>query len=147
MPRSTGLRLCTATLGNSVEYLYDFTIGYTGIEANDIPEQVYTIQSIFFFQHFPKGVHVHVRRFKTDAIPQKTEEEFNHWIQQRWEEKDQLMAHFYKHGEFPDNKDRTLNMPIRLRNPAPFLFFGVNLTISLFILRALFYRCVQYYAI
>lgn len=96
--------------------MYDFTIGYSGVGANDIPEQVYTIQSIFFFKHFPKQVHVHVRRFKIDTIPTGNEEEFNQWVHQRWVEKDELMGHFYKNGVFPDTPDRTIDVPIQLRN-------------------------------
>ncbi|GAA5807820.1 hypothetical protein MFLAVUS_001199 [Mucor flavus] len=114
LPRSTGLRLCTTTLDDSVEYMYDFTIGYSGVGPNEIPEQVYTIQSIFFFKHFPKKIHVQVRRFKIDSIP-KAEEEFNQWVHERWIEKDELMGHFYKYGSFPP-QDRTIEVPIKLRN-------------------------------
>lgn len=96
--------------------MYDFTIGYTGVGPNDIPEQVYTIQSIFFFNHFPKGVHVHVRRFKVSSIPNNTEEEFSQWVQQRWVEKDELMGHFYKYGRFPSEEDRAVDLPINLRH-------------------------------
>lgn len=96
--------------------MYDFTIGYSGIGPNDIPEQVYTIQSIFFFNHFPKGIHVHMRRFKINTIPNGTEEEFSHWVQQRWVEKDELLGHFYKHGKFPGEEDRTAQTPINLGN-------------------------------
>ncbi|KAG2205699.1 hypothetical protein INT47_008056 [Mucor saturninus] len=89
---------------------------YSGVGANDIPEQVYTIQSIFFFKHFPKQVHVHVRRFKIATIPRGNGEEFNQWVHQRWVEKDELMGHFYKYGVFPDIQDRTIDVPIKLRN-------------------------------
>lgn len=94
--------------------MYDFTIGYSGVGPNDIPEQVYTIQSIFFFNHFPKDIHVHVRRFKISSIPNNTEEEFSQWVQQRWVEKDELMGHFYKHGKFPGEADRTAEVPVNL---------------------------------
>lgn len=95
--------------------MYDFTIGYSGIGPNDIPEQVYTIQSIFFFKHFPKKINVHVRRFRIDSIPKANPEEFNRWVHDRWVEKDELMGQFYKNGQFPP-QDRTIEVPIRLRN-------------------------------
>jgi hypothetical protein len=112
-----------------VEYIYDFTIGYSGVGANDIPENVYTIQSIFFFHHYPKQIHVHVRRFKIDQIPKEDEEEFSQWVHQIWVEKDELMGHFYKYGVFPPSADdtskerseeveekRTVDIPVKLRN-------------------------------
>ncbi|KAI9366650.1 hypothetical protein BD770DRAFT_417390 [Pilaira anomala] len=115
LPHSTGLNLCTTTLDDSIEYMYDFTIGYSGIGPNDIPEKVYTIQSIFFFKHFPKKINVHVRRFRIDSIPKANPEEFNRWVHERWVEKDELMGQFYKNGQFPP-QDRTIEVPIRLRN-------------------------------
>ena len=111
LPRSTGLRLCTSVLKGSVDYVYDLTIGYDGIEANDIPEKVYTIQSIFFFRRFPKKIHVHVRRFSIDSMPIDNEEAFHNWNIERWVEKDQLMARFYQTRSFSDN---TVTLPIRL---------------------------------
>ncbi|KAI8352079.1 acyltransferase-domain-containing protein [Blakeslea trispora] len=111
LPRSTGLRLCTSVLKGSVDYVYDLTIGYEGIEANDIPEKVYTIQSIFFFRHFPKKIHVHMRRFSVDSMPIDNEQAFHDWNIERWIEKDQLMAQFYQTKSFSDN---TVILPIRL---------------------------------
>ncbi|KAL9559538.1 hypothetical protein MBANPS3_000364 [Mucor bainieri] len=124
LPRSTGLRLCTTTLADSIDYIYDLTIGYSGIKPNDIPEQVYTIQSVFFFGFYPKQVHVYVRRFKVDSIPTTNEAEFNQWNLERWKEKDDLMDHFYKHGVFPSsnpaaantNDGRVIDVPIRLNS-------------------------------
>jgi hypothetical protein len=107
--------------------MYDFTIGYSGVNATDIPEKVYTIQSVFFFNDYPKEIHVHVRRFKMDTIPKQSEQEFNQWNLERWVEKDQLMGHFYKYGAFPvstlgnnqddkDNHSRVVDMPVKLNN-------------------------------
>ncbi|KAI9021006.1 acyltransferase-domain-containing protein [Phycomyces nitens] len=116
LPRSTGLRLSTEALGDSVEWLYDMTIGYSGVGSNDIPEDVYTIQGIFFFGKYPKKVHVHIRRFAVKTIP-KEEEAYAKWVQDRWVEKDALMSHFYTHGIFPSQNSQTAEIPIRLKNP------------------------------
>lgn len=110
--------------------MYDFTIGYSGVNATDIPEKVYTIQSVFFLNDYPKEIHVHVRRFKIDSIPKKSEDDFNRWNLEKWVEKDRLMGHFYKYGVFPvnnpqneqvnsledDNNSRTVDMPVKLNN-------------------------------
>ncbi|CAO3621146.1 unnamed protein product [Cunninghamella blakesleeana] len=103
LPRSTGLRLCIQSLGNSVDYIYDFTIGYPGIKIGENPEDIYTIPKIFFFGQQPKKIHVHIRRFLIRDIPVDDEKEFSQWVYQRWEEKDALMAYFYKEGHFPKN--------------------------------------------
>jgi hypothetical protein len=124
LPRSTGLRLCTTILDDSVEYMYDFTIGYSGVNATDIPEKVYTIQSVFFFNHYPQEIHVHVRRFKLDSIAKLSEQEFNQWNLERWVEKDQLMGHFYKYGAFPVttgqdllvDETRVVDIPVKMNN-------------------------------
>jgi hypothetical protein len=118
LPRSTGLKLCTATLDDSVEYMYDFTIGYSGIKPTDIPEKVYTIQGIFFFKDFPKKINIHVRRFRVSDIPKDNDQAFNKWVLDRWAEKDELMAHFYQNGCFPqpDSVDRTAVIPVELKN-------------------------------
>ncbi|KAL0095655.1 acyltransferase-domain-containing protein [Phycomyces blakesleeanus] len=116
LPRSTGLRLSTEALDDSVEWLYDMTLGYSGVGPNDIPEDVYTIQGIFFFGKSPKKVHVHIRRFAVKTIP-KEEEAYAKWVQERWVEKDELMSHFYTHGSFPSQENQTAEIPIRLRRP------------------------------
>ncbi|CEP16595.1 hypothetical protein [Parasitella parasitica] len=117
LPRSTGLRLCATTLADSIDYIYDFTIGYSGVKANEIPEQVYTIQSIFFFNFYPKQIHVYVRRFRVDSLPLQNETEFNQWNIERWKEKDEFMDYFYKNQAFPQTlPDRTIDAPIRLNS-------------------------------
>ncbi|KAH8550352.1 acyltransferase-domain-containing protein [Umbelopsis sp. PMI_123] len=100
LPRSTGLRICTNTLGNSVKYLYDATIGYSGIKAGDVPEEVYTLRSIFFLKRYPKKIHVHLRRYLISDIPTE-EEAYAAWLRERWAEKDELLAQFYRTGSFP----------------------------------------------
>ncbi|PHZ15791.1 uncharacterized protein RHIMIDRAFT_198584 [Rhizopus microsporus ATCC 52813] len=112
LPRSTGLRLCTTVLEDSIEYVYDFTIGYSGIKPNEIPENVFTIQSIFFFNQYPKQIHIHIRRYRVDSIPYHNEQEFNQWTFDRWAEKDQLMDTFYRTSSFDDN---SVTVPIKLK--------------------------------
>jgi hypothetical protein len=101
IPRSTGLQFCVNRLRNSsVEYLYDFTFGYEGITAGQIPEQVYTLHRIYFESRGPTGVHVHLRRFRVADLP-IDEEAFTKWLLGVWAEKDELMAEFYARGRFP----------------------------------------------
>lgn len=106
LPRSTGLRICTNTLGNSVKYLYDCTIGYSGLKPGDIPEDVYTLRGIFFLNRYPKEIHVHLRRYLISDIPNE-EEAYAAWLRARWAEKDDLLAQFYHTGAFPGEELRT----------------------------------------
>ncbi|KAI8076812.1 acyltransferase-domain-containing protein [Halteromyces radiatus] len=106
LPRSSGLQLCLQTLDNSVDWVYDFTIGYPGVQPGENPEDIYTIQSIFFFNKQPKHIHIHVRRFHVNDIPVNDDTAFSKWIYQRWVEKDNMMAYFYKEGRFPTNDDQ-----------------------------------------
>ncbi|KAG0174894.1 hypothetical protein DFQ28_000751 [Apophysomyces sp. BC1034] len=123
-PEGTGLHLCTLTLDDSVEWLYDFTIGYPGVRTDENPEDVYNISKIFFLGQNPKQIHIHIRRFKVSDIP-KDAEEFSQWVHQRWIEKDLLMTQFYKDGRFAGqdyeqtekmNSARTFEIPIKLKN-------------------------------
>ena len=41
---------------------------------------------------------MHWRKFKVSEIPL---DNFDKWLHDRWMEKDALLDHFYKHGEFP----------------------------------------------
>ncbi|KAI9484912.1 acyltransferase-domain-containing protein [Zychaea mexicana] len=116
LPRSTGLKLILETLGDDPEWMYDFTIGYQGVKATDIPEKVYTIRSIFSLGVFPKKIHVYIRRFRIPDLPLHDEKAFANWLFDRWAEKDEMLAHYYDKGQFPDGRDR-LQLPIRLKNP------------------------------
>lgn len=104
------------TLGDNPEWLYDLTIGYQGVKANENPEDVYTIPSIFSTCRYPKQIHVHIRRFKISDLP-KDDDAFAQWMFDRFVEKDQLMAHFYEHGKFPGECDAEL--PIVMKEPTP----------------------------
>ncbi|KAI8082372.1 hypothetical protein BDF21DRAFT_338403 [Thamnidium elegans] len=124
LPRTTGLLLCKETLGDSVEWLYDLTIGYPGIPVGENPEDVMTMQSIFCKGTGPKRIHVYIRRYRLDKIPSDTEN-FSKWLLENWTEKDKRLIYFNRHGKFAEEadldegvyeNDRTFRVPITLRN-------------------------------
>ncbi|KAI8145357.1 acyltransferase-domain-containing protein [Fennellomyces sp. T-0311] len=118
LPRSTGLKLILETLGDDPEWMYDFTIGYSGVKATDIPEKVYTIRSIFSQGWFPRQIHVYVRRFRIPDMPLHDDNAFSKWMFDRWAEKDNMMAHFYQEGSFAAKEGQeVVELPIRLQNP------------------------------
>ncbi|ORZ18990.1 acyltransferase-domain-containing protein [Absidia repens] len=99
LPRSTGLKLCTTTLGDSVEWMYDLTIGYPGIQAGEIPEDTLRLKQIFTGRG-PQQIHVHLRRYHISELPVDDDAAFSKWVMDRWVEKDKRMEQFYEEGRF-----------------------------------------------
>lgn len=116
--------LCKETLGDSVEWLYDLTVGYPGIEPGQNPEDVMTMKRIFCERNGPHQIHIHMRRYRLDELP-KDNEGFTHWLLDRWSEKDKRLIYFNEYGKFPEETDtdndriysgRTVKIPIRLQH-------------------------------
>lgn len=63
-------------------------------------QDVWTIKSIYIDGHGPKSVSMHWRRFAVADIPED-ETKFDKWLEDRWAEKDELLAYYEKHGAFP----------------------------------------------
>ena len=120
LPRSTGLRFCLRNLKPSVHWLYDCTLAYEGVPEGDYPQDYYTLRSLYLEGNPPSGVHMHWRKFRIDTIPlgEDQKEEFEKWLSERWMEKDALLDHFYKHGQYPKEKmDVCVRTEVKLRNP------------------------------
>ncbi|KAJ1977330.1 hypothetical protein H4R35_002347 [Dimargaris xerosporica] len=100
LPRATGLYHVCQGLRQSADYVYDITMGLEGLTGDQFPQDVYTIPGMYLEGHYPRQVHIHVRRYPIADVPADLEK-FQRWILQRWQEKDWLMAYFYRHGEFP----------------------------------------------
>jgi 1-acyl-sn-glycerol-3-phosphate acyltransferase len=101
LPRSTGLHFCLNELKGTVEWVYDCTMGYEGVPRGHLPEKYFTLRSTFLQGRPPKSVHMYWRRFAVADIPLKDDREFELWLRKRWEEKDELMEHFFENGYFP----------------------------------------------
>ncbi|KAG0214292.1 hypothetical protein BGX28_002400 [Mortierella sp. GBA30] len=100
LPRTSGLLVCINKLRGSVEYLYDATVGYSGIEYGEIPQELYPLPGLYVNQAQPKEINMHLRRFAIKDIP-TDEPEFVEWVRTRWQEKDDLLEEFYTKGRFP----------------------------------------------
>ncbi|KAI8606334.1 acyltransferase-domain-containing protein [Dissophora ornata] len=116
LPRTSGLFVCINKLRGSVEYLYDATVGYSGIHIGEIPQELYPLPGLYINKAQPKEVNMHLRRFAIKDIPE-TEPEFIEWVRVRWQEKDDLMDEFYTTGKFPsklttEDIDGTVEEPI-----------------------------------
>lgn len=83
-----------------MEYLYDATVGYSGIHYGEVPQELYPLPGLYLNKAQPKEINMHLRRFALKEIPE-TEPEFVEWVRARWQEKDDLMEEFYTKGKFP----------------------------------------------
>jgi len=95
-PRIKGTYYTLSLLKDSLDAVYDMTIGY--------PEHMPRGEKDILLGIFPQQVHFHIRRYLISDIPLNTEKEFGIWLQQRWDEKEKLLTQFYKTKSFsPDS--------------------------------------------
>jgi len=109
IPRSKGFAATVQALQDTAGAVYDLTIVY-----NDGRTQP-SMPSIAF--RLGGRVNIHVRRYKIEDIP-KDDAGINSWLIERWAEKDKLIDHFLKHGNFPNvYEEPRIHVPIKLRSP------------------------------
>jgi len=90
IPRSKGFCATVENLRGHLDAVYDVSIGYI--------EGVPTLWQ--WIKGYVKRVNVHVRRYAIATLP-SGEADLSAWLQRRFEEKDGLMDHYYRNGEFP----------------------------------------------
>lgn len=105
LPRTTGLQFCLQELRNTVEYVYDCTIGYEVVPPGEYAGGIYTIRSVYLEGRPPKSVNMHWRRFKVSDIPADDVDKMQAWTLQRWREKDEIIQTFLDTGRFPADEE------------------------------------------
>ncbi|KAJ2990839.1 hypothetical protein HDV02_004124 [Globomyces sp. JEL0801] len=130
LPKSTGLFMVTDALKTQLNDCFDITIGYSGLQAVDIPMDYYMPGDVFFGQRYPKEIRVHVKHYQVNHQPgfddqvidptkplqpdsttknfvqifdEKTDQRrlrFSNWVTKRFMEKDERMKDFYEDGGF-----------------------------------------------
>lgn len=76
-----------------LKWVVDMTIGYRNGNALDMLGMC-----VGYIE--PQNIHVHFRAYPVSQIPQDSEDLLQ-WLYARYEEKEKLLDHFYKHGVFP----------------------------------------------
>lgn len=89
-PRTKGFVASLKGLRGHVDAVYDITIGYE--------EGVPTLWQ--FIKGLSTVAHLHVHRTPVAELP-RSDEALARWLQERYQVKDRLLAHFYQHGAFP----------------------------------------------
>ncbi|QEU61949.1 Cst26 [Kluyveromyces lactis] len=105
LPRTTGLKFCLQKLRNSCEYVYDITIAYSGVRAEEYGQDIYKLGNIFLKGKAPKLVDIYIRAIRLDDIPLEDDEEFHSWLFSVWDLKDKLLDNYYKTGSFQLDPD------------------------------------------
>ena len=90
VPRSKGFVASVQGLRDSLDAVYDVTIGY--------PDGVPDLWQ--YARGFAKVAHLHVRRYAIAELPESPQE-LAAWLHDRFREKDRLLAGFYSDGAFP----------------------------------------------
>ncbi len=90
IPRTKGFVASVEGLGDHLNAVYDFTIGY-----------VEGVPSLWqFITGRVKQIHVHIRRFPAEELP-GIEADLKQWLMDRFYEKDALLEEYYETGAFP----------------------------------------------
>lgn len=151
IPRTKGLQLCLQELRDSVDYLYDCTIGYEPVGPNGFGSEIYTLRSVYFQGRPPHSVNMHWRRLKIKDLPLDDHDQFAEWLFGQWRIKDELLEGFYKTGKFPADKSAVyieggptdsfktpyINTEVRPRNPMEFLQIFVPVSAAFLVGRSL----------
>ena len=91
LPRTKGFVATVQSLTGHVDAVYDVTIGYVG----GVP----TLWQ--WAKGYVRHINLHVRRFPLSELPREIDE-IGTWLIKRFEEKDRLLDHYYRHGSFQD---------------------------------------------
>ena len=107
LPRVAGIHAAMKNLREHVSAVYDFTIGYDGLETSLDAERVHQLKTIFFFNSPPKRIQINIHRINIADIPTELDE-FSTWLYGVFERKDKLMQQFFKTGTMPGGNRRPL---------------------------------------
>jgi 1-acyl-sn-glycerol-3-phosphate acyltransferase len=90
VPRTKGFVASVQSLRGHVDAVYDLTIGY----VDGVPTLWQWIKG------YVRKVHLNVRRFAIEAMPEDGEA-LSDWLIRRFEEKDRLLEYYYSNHAFP----------------------------------------------
>lgn len=128
LPKATGLRFCLSHLNQDLDAIYDMTIGYSNVKADDEPYYVVDINKSFVEGRPPKQVHIHVNRIPIKLANDILEEDikfeetasrenpldrpcephktpFGGFLYRQFMQKDHLMEKFFTDGKFTQDHD------------------------------------------
>ncbi|KAJ3098950.1 hypothetical protein HDU96_010881 [Phlyctochytrium bullatum] len=122
LPKSTGLYFCANILSDTVDDLYDVSVAYSGLTADQVPYDEYLVDKVFFRNMYPREIHLHVEALKLKKVPgftpedlvgteEKRKEDFNLWLREKYLRKDARLDRFYKEGTLILSEEENKNIP------------------------------------
>lgn len=125
LPRVTGMQFALNQLGEDIGGIFDFTIGYTGTDPDkEAPEDTFDLRSFFVEGKGPPLIHVHAKYYPIEGIPYQDPVAFAEWLNERFREKDRLLATFHEHGAFEGSKSKRFPLA-----PASSMFWVILTTV------------------
>lgn len=97
LPHVTGLYTIIKTL-SSCKYVYDVTIGYSGVKRHEYAQDIYTMKRVFLEGISPRCIDIHIAVVRVADIPMGNIDEFSDWLFKRWKVKDDLMENYYNNN-------------------------------------------------
>lgn len=101
LPHTTGFNACLEALRESFPVVYDVTLAYEYERENGTPpgpRAMLSGLSHFVNEDIPYRVHVHIKRFSMEEVVRDA-----HWLDARWDAKEQLLRHFHRTGNLTPN--------------------------------------------
>jgi 1-acyl-sn-glycerol-3-phosphate acyltransferase len=131
-PKVKGLEHCINNLKGRITALYDFTIGYSGILPEDIPQKTITLRSIFI-DMVPPEVHINIKRYPIEEI-NNLKSPFKHWLQNVFISKDEKMKYFFKNQKFAEMNDNYMTISQRNIYPTTLQYFWASFILLIILL-------------
>ncbi|KAI9359231.1 acyltransferase-domain-containing protein [Zopfochytrium polystomum] len=127
LPRATGLHHCLLILKghNALDSVFDLTVGYSGLNATDIPYYSYLVEDVYFRKKYPRRIHIHIEKIPIPTVPglesasagfasgrvgidaanEAEKKAFTHWLRHRYTLKDARLATFFDKGSMVLDKE------------------------------------------
>lgn len=98
LPRTRGFNASLECLRESSPVVYDVTMAYNGYDGTLPPVVDLSMTTLWDIlrRKFPREVHLRLKRYSMEEVIQDS-----HWLCKTWAEKDRLLSHFTRHGQFP----------------------------------------------
>lgn len=97
----------------------------TSHSSGQYGQDIFTLRRTYI-EGQPPPIHMHWRRFAVSSIPLTSLEDFDTWLQERWAEKEKLLAEHAKTGSFPSalNQGKSVKTEVRLGHWSELLKFS-----------------------
>ena len=98
LPRTRGFNASLECLRESSPVVYDVTMAYNGYDGALPPVVDLSLTTLWDIlrRKFPREVHLRLKRYSMEEVIQDS-----NWLCKTWAEKDRLLSHFVRHGQFP----------------------------------------------